>query len=43
MTRAEKAGASAAQVAEAIMVATGLGAGAAVTHGTMAVRIFDEA
>ncbi|KLU11601.1 MULTISPECIES: carboxymuconolactone decarboxylase family protein [Kocuria] len=43
VTQAKKAGASKAQIAEAVMVAAGLGAGAAVTHGTMAVRIFDEA
>lgn len=43
VTKAKKAGASKAQIAEAVMVAAGLGAGAAVTHGTMAVRIFDEA
>lgn len=43
VTKAKKAGATKAQIAEAIMVAAGLGAGAAVTHGTMAVRIFDEA
>lgn len=43
VTHAKKAGATKAQIAEAVMIAAGLGAGAAVTHGTMAVRIFDEA
>jgi AhpD family alkylhydroperoxidase len=43
VTHAKKAGATKAQIAEAAMVAAGLGAGAAVTHGTMAFRIFDEA
>ena len=43
VTQAKKAGATKAQVAEAAMVAAGLGAGAAVTHGAMAFRIFDEA
>ena len=43
VTQAMKAGATKAQVAEAVMVAAGLGAGAAVTHGSMAFRIFDEA
>lgn len=42
VTKAKKAGATKAQVAEATMVAAALGAGAAVTHGTMAFRIFDE-
>ena len=43
VTQAKKAGATKAQIAEASMVAAALGAGAAVTHGTMAFRIFDEA
>jgi AhpD family alkylhydroperoxidase len=41
--KAKKAGATKAQIAEAVMVAAALGAGAAVTHGTMAFRLFDEA
>lgn len=40
--QAKNAGATKAQIAEATMVAAALGAGAAVTHGTMAFRIFDE-
>ncbi|MFI7482932.1 carboxymuconolactone decarboxylase family protein [Kocuria sp. M1R5S2] len=40
--QAKKAGASKAQIAEATLVAAALGAGAAVTHGTMAFRIYDE-
>lgn len=43
VTHARKAGATPAQIAEAAMIAAGLGAGAAVIHGTMAFRIFDEA
>ncbi|MFI7495781.1 carboxymuconolactone decarboxylase family protein [Kocuria sp. M4R2S49] len=43
VTRPEKARASKAQLAEAVLVAAGLGAGAAVIHGTMAARISDEA
>lgn len=43
VTKAKKAGATKAQIAEASLVAAALGAGAAVTHGTMAFRIFDEA
>jgi AhpD family alkylhydroperoxidase len=43
VTNAKKAGATKAQIAEAAMVAAALGAGAAVTHGTMAFKIFDEA
>lgn len=43
VTQAKKAGATKAQIAEATMVASALGAGAAVTHGTMALRTFDEA
>lgn len=43
VTKAKEAGATKAQIAEATMIAAVLGAGAAVTHGTMAFRIFDEA
>jgi alkylhydroperoxidase/carboxymuconolactone decarboxylase family protein YurZ len=43
VTNAKKAGATKAQIAEAAMVAAALGAGAAVTHGTMAFKIFDDA
>lgn len=43
VTHARKAGATKARIAEAAMIAAGLGAGAAVTHGIMAFRIFDEA
>ena len=43
VTQAKKAGATKAQIAEAAMVAAGLGAGSAVTHGTLAFRVFDEA
>jgi AhpD family alkylhydroperoxidase len=43
VTKAKQAGASKAQIAEATMIAAALGAGAAVTHGTLAFRIFDEA
>jgi AhpD family alkylhydroperoxidase len=41
--KAKKAGATKAQIAEAVMIAAALGAGAAVTHGTLAFRLFDEA
>ncbi|HEY4613875.1 MAG TPA: carboxymuconolactone decarboxylase family protein [Citricoccus sp.] len=41
--KAKKAGATKAQIAESVMVAAALGAGAAVTHGTLAFRLFDEA
>jgi AhpD family alkylhydroperoxidase len=41
--KAKKAGATKAQIAEAAMIAAALGAGAAVTHGTLAFRLFDEA
>jgi AhpD family alkylhydroperoxidase len=43
VAKAKKAGATKAKIAEAVMVAAALGAGAAVTHGTMAIRLFDEA
>jgi AhpD family alkylhydroperoxidase len=43
VTQAKKAGATKAHIAEATMVAAALGAGAAVTHGTLAFRLFDEA
>ncbi|MEO9248284.1 carboxymuconolactone decarboxylase family protein [Citricoccus nitrophenolicus] len=41
--QAKKAGATKAQIAEASMIAAALGAGAAVTHGTLAFRLYDEA
>jgi alkylhydroperoxidase/carboxymuconolactone decarboxylase family protein YurZ len=43
VTKAKQAGATKAQIAEAVMIAAALGAGAAVTHGTLAFRLFDEA
>ncbi|MFI7579794.1 carboxymuconolactone decarboxylase family protein [Kocuria kalidii] len=43
VTHTWKARATPAQIAQAAMIAADLGAGAAVTHGTMALRIFDEA
>jgi AhpD family alkylhydroperoxidase len=43
VTKAKQAGATKAKIAEAVMIAAALGAGAAVTHGTMAFRLFDEA
>jgi AhpD family alkylhydroperoxidase len=43
VTKAKAAGATKAQIAEATMIAAALGAGAAVTHGTLAFRLFDEA
>ncbi|WP_413862476.1 carboxymuconolactone decarboxylase family protein [Candidatus Aalborgicola defluviihabitans] len=39
---AKKAGATQAEVAEAIMVASALRAGAAFTHGWMAMKFFDK-
>ncbi len=38
---AKRAGASRAEVAEAAMLAAALRAGAAVTHGALAVKLFD--
>ncbi|HEY8315211.1 MAG TPA: carboxymuconolactone decarboxylase family protein [Candidatus Baltobacteraceae bacterium] len=40
---AKKAGASREEVAEAIFVSAALRAGAAVTHGTLALKLFDRA
>ena len=40
---AKKAGATRAEVAEASMIAAALRAGAAVTHGALAVKLFDQA
>jgi|SRR6185436_16218075 len=40
---AKKAGASKAEVAEAIFVAAALRAGGAAAHGGMAMRLYDEA
>src|SRR5437868_10198327 len=40
---AQKAGASREEVAEVAFLAAALRAGAAVTHGTRALRLFDEA
>lgn len=40
---AKKAGATRAEVAEAALLAAALRAGAAVTHGALAVRLFDQA
>lgn len=39
---AKGAGASSAEVAEAVMVASALRAGAAFTHGWMAMRMYEE-
>ena len=39
---AKKAGASREEVAEAVFVAAALRAGAAVMHGTLALKLFDE-
>jgi len=39
---ASRAGATRAEVAEAAMLAAALRAGAAVTHGTLAVKLFDR-
>jgi AhpD family alkylhydroperoxidase len=40
---AKRAGATREEVAEAAMVAAALRAGAAVTHGAMAMKLFDQA
>lgn len=40
---AKRAGASRGEVAEAVMLAAALRAGAAVTHGALAMKLFDEA
>ncbi|MGZ3499059.1 MAG: carboxymuconolactone decarboxylase family protein [Vulcanimicrobiaceae bacterium] len=40
--QAKKLGASREEVAEAIFVAAALRAGAAVTHGTLALKLFDR-
>ena len=40
---AKKAGATREEVAEAAFVSAALRAGAAVTHGTLALKLFDEA
>ena len=40
---AKKAGASREEVAETSMIAAALRAGAAVTHGALAVKLFDKA
>src|SRR5688572_10956522 len=40
---AKRAGASREQVAEAAMLAAALRAGAAVTHGALAMKLFDQA
>jgi AhpD family alkylhydroperoxidase len=40
---AKKAGATREEVAEAVFVAAALRAGAAVTHGTLALKLFDRA
>jgi AhpD family alkylhydroperoxidase len=40
---AKKAGASRQEVAEAAFIAAALRAGAAVTHGTLALKLFDKA
>jgi AhpD family alkylhydroperoxidase len=40
---AKKAGVTREEVAEAAFLAAALRAGAAVTHGTLALRLFDEA
>ena len=39
---AKKAGASREEVAEAALLAAALRAGAAVTHGTLALKLFDQ-
>ena len=41
--KAKRAGATREEVAEAVMLAAALRAGAAVTHGGLALRLFDEA
>ena len=40
---AKKAGATKKEVAEAVFVAAALRAGGAAAHGTMAMRVYDEA
>jgi alkylhydroperoxidase/carboxymuconolactone decarboxylase family protein YurZ len=40
---AKRAGASRQEVTEAAMLAAALRAGAAVTHGALAVKLFDQA
>jgi AhpD family alkylhydroperoxidase len=40
---AKKAGATREEVAEVVFLAAALRAGAAVTHGTLALKLFDEA
>jgi len=40
---AKKAGATREEVAEASLLAAALRAGAAVTHGALAVKLFDKA
>lgn len=40
---AKKAGATREEVVEAVFVAAALRAGAAVTHGTLALKLFDQA
>jgi AhpD family alkylhydroperoxidase len=40
---AKRAGATRAEVAETAMLAAALRAGAAVTHGTLAMKLFDKA
>jgi AhpD family alkylhydroperoxidase len=40
---AKRAGATRAEVAEAAFLAAALRAGAAVTHGTLALKLFDQA
>ena len=42
ITAAKKAGATREEVAEAAMVAAALRAGAAVTHGALALKLFDR-
>jgi AhpD family alkylhydroperoxidase len=39
---AKKAGATREEVAEAVFIAAALRAGAAVTHGTLALKLFDR-
>jgi AhpD family alkylhydroperoxidase len=43
VAKAKSAGASKVQIAEATMITAALGAGAALTHGALAVRTFDDA
>jgi AhpD family alkylhydroperoxidase len=40
---AKRAGASREEVAEAALLSAALRAGAAVTHGTLAIKLFDQA